>query len=172
VRRPGGVRAVLAVAGERDVDDVRFDAFGRRIADAQAVEDAGPELFDDDVRRRQKREKYFDAFFRAEIDGQGALGAVDGEETRRFLFQVRRVVAHIVRRVHILDLDDVGAHVGKQHRAQGARIKPGQIENPDALQRAAGRFVAHGAPFPAPAKGGFAGARDFKWLRWWRSAWT
>ena len=70
-----------------------------------------------------------------QIEREVALVAVDDEKGRRFAFLVGRPGARFVARPGVLDLDDVGPHVGQEHAAEGAGENAREIDDPDTVER-------------------------------------
>jgi hypothetical protein len=77
-----------------------------------------------------------------EIEAERALVAVHVEVGRAHARRLRRLadVAHHVA-FRRLDLDHVSALVGQQHGAVGAEDDVGQVDDPDAFERA-GHFLS------------------------------
>src|SRR6267142_2480706 len=138
-----GVRARLPVAGDRAVDQPRVERRQRLVVHAEARGDAGPVVLDEDVGGRHQLLQDGDALGALEVEYEAALVAVDGQEGRRDTG--RGLEIHRAGRLAPgrLDLDDVGAHVGEEHRAEGARHHLRLIEDAQALQRS--WPIAHGS---------------------------
>ena len=131
----GGERAVLAVAGERAVDERRIEraqAFG---VEAEPGHDAGPEIVDERIAAGREAADDFLALGPPQIDGEAAFVAVAGEE--RGAVAVHPHAAGLPRRVTRFagfDLDDVGAHVGQHLGTERAENVARQIEHADAVE--------------------------------------
>ena len=75
-----------------------------------------------------------------EVERAAVLVAVDGVEVRRLVpdaFDVGALAGQGAKDVPVvdaLDLDDLGAHVGEESRAVGARPGHRQVEDADAVQ--------------------------------------
>jgi hypothetical protein len=76
VRSDVGARAVLAVAGQRAIDDTRIDGLQRFVTEPQTVHDAGPELFHHDIHAPDQRLELRNGPRGLEIDRDAALAAV------------------------------------------------------------------------------------------------
>ena len=125
----GGVVAVgpvLAETRERAVDQPRVDRGEGRPVAPEARHHARPKALEDDVRRRRQAVEERPALRGLEVESDAPLVAVDEREGRP-----PRVLDRRLRR---LDLDDVGAHVGEEHRAELARRHPHQLEDPDPVE--------------------------------------
>ena len=134
------VRAVLAVAGDRAVDQPRVDLPQAVVADAQAVQDARPERLEEDVGVAGEAQQHVAALVGLEIDPDRALAPVERQEERRVgallgALVVRRRPAHVVAHAGVLDLDHVGAEVAEQQRAEPAGQQPREVEDAQPLER-------------------------------------
>src|SRR5262249_46970459 len=126
----------LAVAGDRGIDQARGAGNKRLIVEPEKAQRAGPEIFDDDVRRGAQAQCQFARAGHIEIDADIALAGV-----------LLRVIARYARRgrkreprdigPRRLDLDDLGAKVqqcaGTERTSEHAR----EIDNANARKRAA-----------------------------------
>ena len=139
VPRPRRVRAVLAVAADRAEDDARVRAAERLEADAEPVHDAGPERLDDRVGAGGEAEERGGALRAAEVEGDGALVPLHGVERAGLLARDRREPAQPVAAVARLDLHDVRAEVGEDHRREGPGEEAAEVEDADAGERQHGR---------------------------------
>ena len=155
--RQAVVGAVLAEAGDREVDHFRIDGLHLLVADAEARHDAGAEALDHDVRPRGELEGdllrglvlhvHGERFLAAvEHDGMGALVAIDLAE---------RAPPVAVER---LQLGHFRAVLGQQHGAVRAGDALGGVEDLDALQGHGGR---HGQVVSSPAYRGRAAKSGF-----------
>src|SRR5207253_2737133 len=67
-----------------------------------------------------------------EVERNAPLAAVDGQKIGRLAIRVRRPPGpRLVALTRALDLDDVRAEVGEQHRAVRARENAGEVEHAD-----------------------------------------
>ncbi len=138
------VRPVLAVAGDRAVDDPGVLLLEPLVADPEPVQHAGAEALEQHVGLAHEPQQHLAPRLRLEVDADRALVAVQREEQRRAgallrPLVVRRRPAHVVAQPGVLDLQHVGAEVGQQPRAEPARQQPRQVEHADARERAAHR---------------------------------
>src|SRR5690606_16407535 len=70
------------------------------------------------------------------VERDAALVAVDREVPKRLAVEERRSPGPaVVAGPGPLDLDDLGAHVGEQHRAVGTRDRGGEVEDAHALEQ-------------------------------------
>ncbi len=97
VAGPVPVGPVLAVAGNRAVDQPRVDRLKVFVAHAQAVHDPGAELLDDNVVLGHQPPDDLLAFRLLQIHGDRPLGAVDIAVHRRHAVLGRRQQPHHVR---------------------------------------------------------------------------
>ena len=142
---PVAVRPVLAVAGDRAVDEPRVLLAQALVSDAEAIEHPGPERFEQHVRARATSVSSTSLPLGGlEIDPDRALAAVQRQEQRApgarlGALVIGRRPADIVPEPGVLDLDHVRAVVGEQQRAEPAGQEPRQVE--------------HLQPFERPARG-------------------
>ena len=129
------IGAGLAEAGDGGVDQARVAGRQRRPPETQPLERAGPEILDQDVGAIDQLQQLGLAGLGLEVDDDRALVAVPDHEGRAFAAHEGRHATRIVAAVGPLDLDDVGAVVGQQHRAVGARQMARQVHDREPLQR-------------------------------------
>jgi len=151
---PGAVAvgAVLAVAGDRAVDEPRVLLPQALVADPEAIQNARPERFEQHVGAAHEPQQHVSALLGLEIDADRSLAPVEREEHRALggvicTLVVRRRPAHVVAHAGVLHLQDVGAEVGQHQRAEAAGKEPREVEDSDALERQPA--LAHAAA-PAP----------------------
>ena len=108
------------------VDEARIQRAQRRFADTEPVRHARAHVLHDDV--AVAREPLDDGapLGRLEVEGDGPLAAVPGEEARQLAERVA---------LERLDLHDVGAEIGEHRRRVGAGDVARQVDDADALQR-------------------------------------
>src|SRR5439155_19859090 len=104
-----------------------------RIPEPQLRRDAREKILDDDVRAPRQLEDERRAIGFLEVHGDAALVAVAGRERRAHPVTAAQV-AQVVATARTFDLDDVGAEVAEEHRAEGTRDDPREIEDADALE--------------------------------------
>jgi hypothetical protein len=129
-------RAVSAETGNTAVHEFRKFFMQDVVADAPFVERARLEVLDQNVGALQHLHQHRTAALRGEVEANRALVAVDANEIRRVLIMERRSpVAYLVagRR---LDLDHVGAVIGKDLGAVGSAQHPREINHAQAGHRA------------------------------------
>ena len=135
-------RTVLPEPGDRAIDDVMLDLPERRIAQAEPVHDAGPEILHHHVGGGDEPAERRLAPLRAlEIDGDRALAGVLRQERRAHADPIEigigaELTREIARARH-LDLDHVGAELGELIAAEGAGEHVGEIEDARAGQKSA-----------------------------------
>ncbi len=138
VAGPITVWAVLAVAGDRAVDEGRVRLPERLVADAEAIEHARAKALDQDVGRLRQPEQCLLSPFLLQIEPDGALVPVQRQVERRAGPQGRLLVraverrrpANVVAGAGVLDLDHIGAEVGEQERAEAPGQEPGEVQDP------------------------------------------
>src|SRR6185437_2527141 len=79
VRRPIARRSLLAESRDQTVDDARTSLFDGLVAEAETVDRAGAEVFDDDVGKLDQLPEDLLARLALEIERQAALIAVDAQ---------------------------------------------------------------------------------------------
>ena len=131
--RPVAVGAVLAEAGQADVDEARVDGAQRFVVEAEPVLHVGPIVLDQHVGAFRHLLENGDALGLLEVERDAALVAVQVEEVRALARAAHhRVLVAVLRH---LDLDDVGAPVGELARGGRAGAGPRQIDHLEAGQR-------------------------------------
>ena len=135
------IRPVLAVAGDRAVDEPRVLLAQPLVADAEAVHHAGPERLEQHVGAAREPQQHVAAAGRLEVDPDGPLAAVQRQERRGRRAGIGALVlrlgpADVVAHPRVLDLDHVGAEVGQQQRAEAARQQAREVDHPQAAERA------------------------------------
>src|SRR5437773_3458659 len=123
VARPLGVRAGLAEAGDRAVDDPRIDLRQRLVVDAEPLLHVRPEVLDDDVGARRQLLDDLDAARMLEVERHRALVPVQVEEVEA---ERGRVALELLAR---FDLDYVRPSV--RELADGGRARAGAREVDD-----------------------------------------
>ena len=122
-----GVRAVLAPPGHPPEHQLRVAGEALVGPDAEALHHARPEPLDQRVGALDEVEQRGDAVGVLEVDGDVAPAAA---ARRRRAGVVGRRAAH---RLGAVDADDVGAHVGEQHRGERAGPDAGDLDDPVAV---------------------------------------
>jgi hypothetical protein len=140
-----GVRAVAAVARDRAVDQARVHLAQDVVAEPQLFQRAAPVVLGQDVGILHHAQQDRPALRGLEVQRDPALVAVQDHERRGDAVHPRfAVAARIVAARQLLDLDDVGAHVGQHHAAGRAGHDLGQLQHAQAGQRT--RMGCCGAP--------------------------
>ena len=140
--RAVAVGPVLAVAGDRAVDEPGVLLAQALVADAEPVHHAGAEALEQHVGLAHEPQQHLAPGLGLEVDADRALVAVEREEERRAgarlgALVARRRPAHVVAQPRVLDLEHVGAEVGQQPGAEAAGQQPREVEHADAVERAA-----------------------------------
>jgi hypothetical protein len=143
-RRAVAVRAVLAEAGDRAVDDLRITVTRARVVDPQLLHGADPQVLQHHVRPIEQPEEDRPALRVLQVDRDALLVAVKVDEVGRFPLDAasRTVVPFVERRPprpgHVaragrFDLDDFRAVVRQHRRREGPGQRVGKIEDGDVV---------------------------------------
>src|SRR5207249_3029504 len=108
----------------------------------QALHEAGGEVLHHDVGALDHLQEELAPGRILEVDRHAALVGVEDKEEHRIEPGHLRTIAARLLAARRLDLDDVGAEPAQELGAGRAGFELGEIENPDAAQRALG----HGSP--------------------------
>ncbi len=130
-RRPLTVRSCLSEAGCASEDDAWIARGESLVADAELVERAGREVLHHDVDLLREAQEQVPPFVGLQVDGDGALPAVDAEEVRAPVVLVWARGAGDVAVGRPLDLDHVGAEVAQHHGGVGPGEHPREVEDLD-----------------------------------------
>ena len=141
VRGPVAPRSVVSVPGDGRVDEPRVELRELVVSEPHPIEDAGPEVLEQDVRMGDELPDDLDAFGPGQVEREVAFPDVllDVVRGQRVLAHRREPREVALRR---LDLDDVGAEVVQQARAMRPREHAREVEHADAVQRP--RLGSHG----------------------------
>src|SRR5439155_8540487 len=135
VARPAGLRARLAEARDRAVDEARVEATGPVVAEAEASERAGTEVLEEDVGGGEEPPQDLLPRLRLEVEGEALLAPVDAHEVRRLTPGERRPGSRVVAVTRLLDLDDLRPHVGQEEGAVRAGEDAGEVDDADPIER-------------------------------------
>ena len=100
------------------------------LAEADAFDRAGPEVLYEDVRGFYQFPQYVRAGGLLEIERQGFLAPITGEEGGWDADIALVAVAHLLARQR-LDLDDLRALIGEQHGRDRTGHHAGQVDDAD-----------------------------------------
>lgn len=114
--------AGLPEPADRAVDDPGVERLRGRVVQAEPAHHAGPEVLDDDVRPRDEIARDGAPVGAGEVQREGPLVAVGHRGRVALAVDEGRDAPGFVAGAGPLDLDDVGAVVGEDHRA----VRPGQ----------------------------------------------
>ena len=157
----GLVALVVAVGAVRpEALDARVDEAGverphRGIAEAQAIEDARPEVLEEDVGALEELAEHLLASRVLQVQGQAALVGIEREVEEAV--GVRAIPERVTRDIPaagLLDLDDVRPEPGQHLAARRPGLIVREIDDANARQRAAHRLRPPAAPPPRPRTGG------------------
>ena len=134
VAAPAAGGAGLAEAADPDHDQPRIGGAQRLVAEPPALHGAGAEVLDQDVCALREAADKVPAGFGPEIDGSEPLapqdrGRIEGAAVLSPSHRAHRIA------VGLLHLDDVGAEIGEQARAEGSRHGRAELDDPQPLQR-------------------------------------
>ena len=127
VARAQPIRPGVAEAGDRRIDQPRVHGLQRVVAQAELVHRAGAVVLHHHVGGLHEVEEQLAAGL--EVERHALLAAVQVHVVRAFAVPERCEVARVVAAAGLLDLDDLGAHVGQHHGAEGAGEHAGQVED-------------------------------------------
>ncbi len=120
---------------DRGVDHPRVQLLEARPGKALAVEHAGPEILDHDVRAADQLFEHLLAAGRLQIDRDAALVGVQHREIEAVgPLHILQLAAGDVTAAGHLDLDHIGAHPGQQLGRCRRRLDMAQIENAHAFE--------------------------------------
>jgi hypothetical protein len=140
VARASRGRALRAEPGDRAVDDPGIALPHLVVAHAEPVGTADLEVLDHDVGAGAQLEGKRPAVGLREVECAASLASVDGEVIGRLpAGKGRAPRAGFVAALGTLDLDDVRAQVGENHRAVGTGEHARQVGDPDTRERGAWR---------------------------------
>lgn len=131
--------SILTVTADAAEHELRIPFVQGAEADPEAIHDPRPEALHDHVRAVDEMEKYLTSQGVLEIDRQRPLVAVDGVEHRGAALDEGRHPAHVVAAGGVLDLDDVGAEIRQQHRAERPWKQPAEVEDSHIVECRHGR---------------------------------
>jgi uncharacterized protein YggE len=122
--------SILAVPGERRVDQPRMRGGQRVVVEPEPREHAGAEVLHHDIGARDERVEHAASLGALEVQRHALLVPVDAQEIRALAVDEGRPPrARVVAAARLLDLDHPRAHVGEQHRAVRARQHARQIQH-------------------------------------------
>ena len=142
--RPAGVGALagagIAEAADGGVDELRVAGVQRLVAEAEPVHHAARVVLDEHVRGVNQCEQRVPVCGTFEVEHDAALVAVDATEVAAVEAVGVRLRVGVVEAGHVagrrFDLDDVGPHVGEDHRAVRSGQGLGEVDDTDVGKRA------------------------------------
>src|SRR6266536_5449404 len=131
------IRAGLADAADRDIDQARMALAQLIDAKAEALHGAGPEILHHDVRLRDQPGENLTAGRAFDVNRQRTLAAVRRDEQRGELAVLvdRGTAAPGDVAADRLDLQNVGALIRQKHGRERTRHHAGQIEDTNTAKR-------------------------------------
>ena len=134
------VRARLAEARHRAIDEPRIERFEALVVEAEFLQAPDLEILDQHVRARRKAPHDLAPPLGREIGDDRAFAAVAGVEiggrTLAFRFDERRSPGARLVALRALDLDDVGAKIGERLAGRRARQHARELDDPHPSKRA------------------------------------
>ena len=135
-RRPVAVRAVLAEARNRAIDDAGIAFFRFSVVDAEPLQRADAVILDHHVAFLQELEKKLLALGPLHVENDAALVAMQAHEVRRFAARDGHAPAAreitIARRLY---LDQLRAIVGQHGGTERPRERVGEVKHFDVFER-------------------------------------
>ncbi len=126
---------VLAVAGDRAVDDARVDRGDSFVIEAEPRHHARPELFDHHVGLFEQRHDLGLVGRVLEVEREGLLAAVEHREVDAVGAPARLVDPHLLALTRPLDLDHFRAGLGEEQARHRAGQQRREIEDEDSVER-------------------------------------
>src|SRR5581483_10054266 len=127
------IRSVFPESAYRNVDDIGANRADIILAEPEALGSAGSEVMDEDVGGLDELFQDRAPVGRFQVDGNGALVAIAGEEGGVHSCAASREPPHKIA-VGAFDLDDVGALVGEHHRRHRPGHHRAEVENSHACE--------------------------------------
>jgi hypothetical protein len=135
------MRAIGAVARDRDVDQRGIDLSELVVAEAVLFGSAGAEILAEHFRRRDQLVQDLAPFPGLEVQGDALHAAIVGLEIGAGMAGQHGRAARRVAALGHFDLDHLGAEIGHQHVRHRAGLRRGTGDDLDAVQGAVG--LAH-----------------------------
>ena len=132
VGRLAAVRAAVAIAMQRGVDEARIFRAHRLVSEAELLDFLRPHRMDEHIRSGDQPPERVLGGIDLEIENERALAAVQPHEQRRHAGRSRRAGVPGGVALRRLDLDHVGAHVAEHLRGQRAGDDRSEVEYADA----------------------------------------
>ena len=124
--------AVLAVAGDRAIDDAGVQGARLLVMHVEFLRDAGAERLHDHVGLLDQPVGYGLTVRICEVDGDAALVRIDAVVIDAALLVAGRVVPAVIADFRLLDLDNVGAEIGEHLRRPRTRQQAAEVDYADA----------------------------------------
>src|SRR6266852_1210265 len=124
---------------DRAIDQARVERGQGVVAEAETLHRARPEILDQDVGALHQIAQHVGTLRGLQIERDVPLVAVDDEIRRRLAALVRRPGARFVARAGVFHLDDIGAHIGQEHAAEGPGEDAREIDDADTVEREGSR---------------------------------
>jgi hypothetical protein len=135
VDAPVAIRARVAVAADRDGDQLRIALAQLRLAEAEALGRAGPPVLHEHVGAIHEREQGLAAARLLEVEHDAALAAVRVHVEARAPAAPVGADPHRVADPRRLDLHHLGALIREDHAGEGARQDLRDVDDANACER-------------------------------------
>ena len=143
------IRTVLAVAGERAINQPRIQLAELFITEPKPAGDTRRIILEENIRALRQLLQNLPPLFFLDVDGQAALVAIEPNVTGRKPLHHRIPGANHVADAGPLDFDHFRAHVSEQAGRKRARQHLLESQDLDSIQRARGfRIACHTHLFP------------------------
>ena len=138
--RPPDQWPALTESRNRQVDDSRLARADRVVIEAQSLDHARAETFDEDIRAFDQAPQHRLALFILEVDGHAALAQIADDRKRRMVAISDTEHTTPVAISRSLDLDDLRTLLREQHGAIGSSNALAKVDD---LQTGKGGVIAH-----------------------------
>ena len=122
-------------AGRLREDDAGIPFAKVVVAESPGFHRPGPEVFDDDVAGFRELEGDIATFGLAQVDADGLFAAIERlEEGGESVLLLPHSPAEVAAG-RLLDLDDLGTHIGEHDRGERSLLVTSEVEDADACER-------------------------------------
>src|ERR1700687_2801460 len=130
-------RSFRAESADRADDELRLERFQTLVAQTEAIHDTRTEVLEHHIALHGELEENLAPFFRARVECDAALVAIDREKVMALAVDERRYGARLIAAADLFDLDHFGAEIGQDQRAERACEHARQVQNAHAVERPA-----------------------------------
>src|SRR5581483_9385410 len=139
------VRAALAVAGDRAVDQFGVELRELRVIEAELLPGRRPEVFYEDIGGREQIEKNFLPLALAQVERDALLVAVERAKARAVAFVFRIAAPMRIALARQLDLDDFAPQVAEETAGVRTGDVPADVDGPCSVERTVDHFISRKA---------------------------